>query len=153
MTDEHESHHAIAGAQPHSSEYVGFWLRFVAVLVDTVLLTIVLYPLLALFLGWELEYEGLGVGSTLISYALPAVVVVVFWVYRSATPGKMIIGAEIVDARTGAKPTVGQFLGRYLGYYLSSIIFCLGFMWAGWDARKQGWHDKLAGTVVVKRQL
>lgn len=131
-------------------EYVGFWLRFVAVLIDTILITIVLYPLMAFFFGWQLEYEGLGVGSTLLTYLAPAVVVILFWIYRSATPGKMVIGAKIVDAKTGGAPSVGQLIGRYLAYYLSSIVFCLGFMWAGWDSRKQGWHDKLAGTVVVR---
>lgn len=131
-------------------EYVGFWLRFLATLVDTILVSIVLYPVIALLFGWQLTYEGLGVGSTLLSYLLPAAVIVLFWVYRQATPGKMVIGARIVDAKTGAQPTTGRLILRYLGYYVSSIVFCLGFLWVAWDARKQGWHDKIAGTVVVK---
>jgi uncharacterized RDD family membrane protein YckC len=131
-------------------EYVGFWLRFIAVLIDSVLISIVLYPLIFMLFGWELNYEGLGVGSTVVTYLLPAIVIVIFWICRSDTPGKIAIGAKIVDAKTGGKPSAGQFIGRYLGYYLSSIIFCLGFLWAAWDDRKQGWHDKLAGTVVVK---
>ncbi len=132
-------------------EYVGFWLRLVASLIDTFLMVAILYPILAMFFGWQLHYEGLGVGSTLLSYLLPAAVIITFWIYRSATPGKMIIGAEIVDAKTGGKPSTGQCIGRYLCYYLSSLIFCLGFLWVAWDRRKQGWHDKLAGTVVIKR--
>lgn len=150
MANPYQSPNATLADEPSHVEYVGFWLRFVAVIIDSVLVTIVLYPILALFFGWRLEYEGLGVGSTLLSYLLPAAVVVLFWIYKSATPGKMIIGAKIVDAKTGGKPSTGQLIGRYLGYYLSSLIFCLGFMWAGWDPRKQGWHDKLAGTLVVK---
>jgi uncharacterized RDD family membrane protein YckC len=41
-------------------------------------------------------------------------------------------------------------IGRYLGYYDSTIPFLLGLMWVGIDKRKQGWHDKLAGTVVIR---
>jgi uncharacterized RDD family membrane protein YckC len=70
--------------------------------------------------------------------------------YRQATPGKMAIGAKIVDAKTLGKPSTGQLIGRYFAYYLSSIVLLLGFIWVGFDARKQGWHDKLAGTLVVR---
>jgi uncharacterized RDD family membrane protein YckC len=41
-------------------------------------------------------------------------------------------------------------VGRYLGYFVSTIPFGLGLFWIGWDKRKQGWHDKLAGTVVIR---
>ena len=78
-------------------------------------------------------------------------VVVLFWVYRMATPGKMIIDAVIVDAQTFAKPRTRQYVGRYLAYFVSTLPLCLGFLWIAFDGRKQGWHDKLAGTVVVRR--
>jgi uncharacterized RDD family membrane protein YckC len=41
-------------------------------------------------------------------------------------------------------------IGRYFAYYLSTILLGLGFLWIIWDPKKQGWHDKLAGTVVVR---
>ena len=75
---------------------------------------------------------------------------IAFWHYRSATPGKMVIHARIVDARTGEPPSVGQLIGRYLGYFVSTLPFFLGLIWVGIDARKQGWHDKLARTVVIR---
>lgn len=62
----------------------------------------------------------------------------------------MVIKAQIVDVKTGNKPSVKQSVIRYLGYFVSTIPFGLGLMWVGWDKRKQGWHDKLANTVVVK---
>jgi len=80
---------------------------------------------------------------------LPAAAIVMFWIYCSATPGKMAIGARIVDAATGRQPTQWQFIKRYMGFVLSSIPLCWGFIRAAFDSRKQGWHDKLAGTVVV----
>jgi uncharacterized RDD family membrane protein YckC len=64
----------------------------------------------------------------------------------------MAVGAIIVDARTGGKPSTRQFIIRYLGYYVSMIPLMLGILWVGFDARKQGWHDKMAGTVVVRRK-
>jgi uncharacterized RDD family membrane protein YckC len=64
----------------------------------------------------------------------------------------MAIAARIVDAKTGGKPTSGQWLIRYVGYFVSSIPFGLGLFWVAFDARKQGWHDKMAGTVVVRKK-
>jgi len=85
-----------------------------------------------------------------VSYVLPAIAIIAFWVYKSATPGKIAIRATIVDAKTGLQPSNGQLIGRYFAYYISTLPLCLGFLWIAWDPKKQGWHDKLAGTVVVR---
>ena len=61
-----------------------------------------------------------------------------------------MIRASIVDAKTGGKPSLGQLVGRYFSYFLSALPLGLGIFWVGWDAKKQGWHDKLAGTLVVR---
>ncbi len=154
--------------------YVGFWLRVVASIVDTFLATLIIAPLLSLVFGSG-ESAGLDLianGSadaqmrillgqafstnnlvqSLLQLVLAAIAIILFWISRSATPGKMMIGAEIVDTRTGGKPTTGQFIGRYFAYYVSMIPFFLGFIWVAFDKRKQGWHDKLAGTVVVHKR-
>jgi uncharacterized RDD family membrane protein YckC len=80
---------------------------------------------------------------------MPAIAVIVFWKTRSATPGKMAISAKIVDAKTGGKPSTGQLVARYFAYLVSMLPLMLGFIWIGIDRRKQGFHDKIAGTVVV----
>ena len=134
-------------------EYAGFWIRVGASIIDTILMMIIIVPVITAIYGadsWESTSVIKGVWDILFSYILPAIVVIIFWVYKSATPGKMATKLTIVDAKTGGKPSTGQFIGRYLGYYLSSIVFLLGFVWVGIDKRKQGWHDKLAGTVVIK---
>lgn len=134
-------------------EYVGFWLRVWATIIDTVLLMVILVPVWRAYQGddyWLDFYPSSGPGAVLLQWVLPAAAVLIFWVTRQATPGKMAIGASIVDADTGKRPTTAQFVGRYLAYYVSTIPFCLGFVWVGIDMRKQGWHDKLAGTVVVR---
>ena len=151
-------------------EYVGFWARAWASLVDTVLLGMIVWPLLTMIYGseyWAPLTAALGgslAGSLdaiasapsrgpvddLVSWVLPAVAIVAFWIARQATPGKMLIKAKIVDAETGAPLTRRQAIVRYLGYYVSLFGLGLGFFRVGWDRRKQGWHDKLAGTVVIR---
>ena len=91
-----------------------------------------------------------GSWDVLFSYILPAVAVIVFWTYQSATPGKMVFDAKIVDAESGKEPSTGQLLGRYFAYVPSTLILGFGFFWIAWDPRKQAWHDKLANTLVVK---
>ena len=135
-------------------EYVGFWLRVWASLIDTVLVLLLTLPLIKLLYGgsFTAPHAASTASDLLINAVLPALAVLLFWHYRQATPGKIAIGARIVDARTGAKPSTGQNIGRYLGYYVSILPLGLGLLWVGWDARKQGWHDKLAGTLVVRKR-
>jgi len=134
-------------------EYAGFWIRVGASLIDSILLLIVIMPILIAIYGdsfWLGESFVKGFWDVIFSYILPAIAVIIFWVYKSATPGKMATKLTIVDAKTGGKPTVKQFVIRYLGYYVAMLPLFLGIIWVGIDKRKQGWHDKIAGTVVLK---
>lgn len=141
-------------------EYVGFWARAGATIIDTVLILMVTTPLMLAFHGdsyWVYSdsywlYTALTEGPIgfLVTWVLPAIAVIIFWMTKQATPGKMVISATIVDADSGKAPTTGQLIGRYLAYYVSSIPLGLGFLWVAFDRKKQGWHDKLAGTVVVR---
>lgn len=135
-------------------EYAGFWSRTGAALIDGILLLLITMPILISIYGWEyLEAEDLVMGPAdfLISWVLPALATVLFWLYKNATPGKMAIKAQVVDAQTGHSINVGQAMLRYLGYFLAILPLGLGIFWVAFDSRKQGWHDKIAGTVVVKR--
>ncbi|NJD32504.1 MAG: RDD family protein [Gammaproteobacteria bacterium] len=134
-------------------EYVGFWARVGASLVDTLLLCVILYPVLTLIYGrayWSDPDLIKGPVDFVVQLVLPAIAIVAFWIARQATPGKMLIHARIVDAETGEPPTRAQAIRRYVGYYVSLFGIGLGFFWVAWDRRKQGWHDKLAGTVVIR---
>ena len=136
-------------------EYVGFWPRVGAAIIDTILMLVICAPLVTYFYGREywVSTETIfiaGPAEFLINWVFPAIAVVLFWIYRQATPGKMAIGAKIVDEKTGGKPSTGQLIGRYLGYYVSILPLMLGIIWVGIDPRKQGFHDKLAGTLVVR---
>ncbi len=135
-------------------EYAGFWIRVGAALIDSVLVFAIVFPLLIAIYGWSYLSDSTGFfagpADFLISCVLPAVAVIAFWLSRQATPGKMVLSLRVVDAKTGDTLSVGQSIGRYLGYYVSMIPLCLGLIWVAFDSRKQGWHDKLAGTVVIR---
>ena len=138
----------------YEQDYAGFWIRVGASLIDTILVMVVTLPLATAIYGkayWDSESLVAGLWDVVLSYILPAIAVIVFWIYKSATPGKMITNLIIVDAETGGKPSTGQFIGRYFAYYLSALPLMLGFIWVAFDKRKQGWHDKLAGTVVIRK--
>ena len=138
---------------PETIEYAGFWARLMAALVDTLVLVLITLPLMIAVYGnqvWEKETLVFGGWDILINWILPIIFIVLFWHLRGATPGKMITRMKVLDAKTGTLPGVKQSAIRYLGYFLSTIPLCLGFVWIGLDKKKQGWHDKLAGTVVVK---
>lgn len=141
--------------QDHDLEYVGFWPRVGANIVDAILMALITTPLLVFIYGWAhfTDDSGpfiAGPADFLISWVLPAALVILFWVYKQATPGKMVVHARVVDARTGKALTVGQSIGRYLAYFVSMLPLFLGLIWVAFDPRKQGWHDKLAGSVVIR---
>jgi len=136
-------------------EYAGFMVRAGATLIDWGLLLVLTAPLLVSIYGWDyFDYEKVGViaggGDFLIPWVFPAIATMVFWVTKQATPGKMAFATRVVDASSGRTPSPSQFVGRYFAYVLSTLPLGLGFVWVAFDRRKQSWHDKLAGTVVVR---
>lgn len=141
-------------AQNAAPIYAGFWIRFWASVIDSILVSLILTPLLIAVFGWDYftssRLGGYGFLDFILSWGLPTLAIVLLWVYKSTSPGKMFFSARIVDAETGGDLTVKQCVVRYLGYFVSLVPLGLGFLWIAFDSRKQGWHDKLAGTVVVR---
>lgn len=134
-------------------QYAGFWVRTGASLIDFLLTCVIVFPILIGIYGSEyFTSDDIVAGSWdfLLSWVLPAIGTIMFWMYKSATPGKMAIRAKIVDANTGEKASTGQLIGRYFAYILSILPLLLGCIWVAWDRKKQGWHDKLSGTVVIR---
>jgi uncharacterized membrane protein YgcG len=143
-----------AGISAEQPSYAGFWVRVQAGAIDVVLYLLVAAPVLALayndayYLLGSLPYGDAIQFVTL--YVFPLIASIVFWRYHSATPGKAALAARIVDVNTGGKPPFLKLVVRSFGYLLSVLPLGLGFLWIAWDRRKQGWHDKLAGTVVIR---
>ncbi len=70
------------------------------------------------------------------------------WTKSGQTLGKMAVGIKIVGP-DGQPPSGGKAVLRYLGYILNGILLSIGFLWAAFDRKRQGWHDKIAGTYVI----
>ena len=71
-----------------------------------------------------------------------------FWTLVGFTPGKAILGLKVVR-QNGSNISFFRALLRLFGYWISAIPLFLGFLWVLWDPKRQGWHDKLAGTQVI----
>jgi len=76
-------------------------------------------------------------------YTLP------FWFRYSMTPGKFLFKLEIRDAKSLKRMTRRQCIVRFLGYIVSALPLTLGFLWIIFNKKRQGWHDLIAGTVVI----
>jgi len=133
-------------------QYVGFWSRFWATVVDTVLFMMIIYPIFYMIYGnaFLTKASDFTLINNLLNFIFPFVSVIILWKSKGATPGKMFIKAKIVDEDTLGEPSSKQLLLRYFAYIISMVPLFLGFFWNIWDKKKQTWHDKLAHTVVVQ---
>jgi uncharacterized RDD family membrane protein YckC len=131
--------------------YAGFWQRAVALLIDWLIVIVIAMPIIVVTFGADyFSLDPVRRSGDLVIAALVGAIIVGFWRYCGATPGKLAVGIRIVDAATGAAPTTMRLVIRLLCYFVSALPFCLGFLWTAFDRRKQGWHDKIAGTVVIQ---
>lgn len=123
--------------------YVGFWVRLVAFAIDVVLLAVAGSALVfALVMGGLLSLESAapapaepaasdGLVAQLLWNLVVAVIVILFWRVKSATPGKMVFSAVIADAKTGGRPTTGKLIGRYFASIASTLFPCA---WVSWGS-------------------
>jgi len=93
-----------------------------------------------------------GRGWDLLAFLALAAAVIGFWRYCGATPGKIALGLKVVDAASGAPPSLARLVLRFFAYFVSALPLYLGFLWAAFDRRKQGWHDKIARTIVINSE-
>ena len=137
---------ATAATAAVSGARVGFWIRFVAIFIDGILLGIVT-SILNLALNGNVQ--GRGGLQTL----LGVLYYTYFWSSSSPWPGQTLgnkaLGIRVVRT-DGSDLSITQALIRYVGLVISIICLFIGVIWAAFDPNKQGWHDKIAGTYVVK---
>ena len=139
-----------------TEEYAGFGRRLLAALIDTVVFSLIFSIVHVLAFGgngMQLMVEDgiLQVNSDngLIEQVAIIAITVVMWIKFLGTPGKLVLGCHVIDAKSKQHIKPLQAVIRYLGYFVSVIPLGLGMFWILWDKKKQGFHDKLAGTVVV----
>jgi uncharacterized RDD family membrane protein YckC len=117
----------------------GFWVRVVASIIDAVLMGILSTVLTNAF--------GQTVGGSL-SFIVNVAYLFGFWLTSGQTVGHKIMGLRVIRTDGGVLTPTNAIM-RYLGELLSGAAFGIGFIWVAFDANKQGWHDKLAGTYVI----
>ncbi len=144
--------------------YAGFISRFLALAVDLVLIALLIalstwFVTTALsLLGVQRFYQDLvdslgfdvvGVGT---SGFLGALIVfgyaAIFWSLNGRTLGMALMGLKVV-APDGSHISVWRALVRVIFFFISALLLFLGFLWVLGDDRRQGWHDKAAGTIVI----
>jgi uncharacterized RDD family membrane protein YckC len=131
-------------------DYAGFWQRALAFLVDWLIVVVISMPIIVVAFGANyFSLDPVRRAGDLVIALIVGIIIVGFWRYCGATPGKLAVGVKIVDASTGSTPSTGRLVIRLLCYLISAAPLYLGFLWAAIDRRKQAWHDKIAGTVVV----
>jgi uncharacterized RDD family membrane protein YckC len=143
-----------------SSPKAGWWVRFFAYFVDSLIVgipAVIVGFILAALTGGMTSSAGTVNGAAVTLFYLlvlvgPAVYFVYFWSQRDGlTIMNKAMNIKVVKT-DGSPITVGTAIVRYIGYILNSIVFGLpiGWLWAAFDADKQGWHDKIAGTYVIR---
>ena len=151
-------------------KFAGFWRRLIAYLIDSTITTIVFFVLfmiamMAFFFG-SISGNNSGMLADLMYPAITSSYVLFIWIFYAAvsiayftyfhgttgrTPGKMLLGLQVISTE-GAPISFGIAFLRAVGYLVSGALFNLGFIWIAFDKRKQGWHDKIADTVVIIRE-
>jgi uncharacterized RDD family membrane protein YckC len=143
--------------------YGGFWIRFVAAVIDGVIVSIPVF-IVGIAIGVMMAAGGTSTSTDTSTAAASAsaspwnlaggVIGFLYYTYfwsSGSTPGMRIFHLRVADANTLGTIGFGQAALRFLGYIVSTFCCYIGLIWAAFDPRKQGWHDKLAGTVVVYR--
>lgn len=135
-------------------QYAGFWVRFFAFSFDSFLtylfLIIFSFYFSSINPAWNFNQR-----FTILSLLVGFIYQLIFWVKDGATPGKKLFKLKIVkenysreDLQRGL--SLSTAIARYIGYLISGMFLYLGFLWIAFDKNKKGWHDKIAGTVVIR---
>jgi uncharacterized RDD family membrane protein YckC len=134
--------------------YGGFWRRFVAYFIDVIIVYIVSI-VVGFLVGMVLGFAR--VNSDIITFAggiLGFAIGILYWAVQEssqaqATLGKRALGMRVTDLN-GQRISFGRALGRTFAKWISGLIFCIGYIMAGFTERKQALHDMIAGTLVVR---
>jgi uncharacterized RDD family membrane protein YckC len=137
--------------------------RLVAYIIDIIIVSVVTTLIALAWVILSFASGGLSNNSMSTGAALGLVVMVVavmvigvgyfpwYWARDAATPGMKMMGLSVVRDADGGPISGGQAIMRLVGYVVSGMVFYLGFVWILIDKRRRGWHDLIAGTVVIRR--
>ena len=143
-----------------TTTYAGFWIRVLAYLIDTILLSVVLVPMgvvAGVLIAFSHSVEENPAAVALAGLAVRGVSLAVGWLYFAglessswqASVGKKALGLTVTDLN-GHRISFAKATGRYFGKILSAMILLIGFVMIAFSDQKQGLHDQLAGTLVLR---
>jgi uncharacterized RDD family membrane protein YckC len=135
-------------------EYAGFWIRFIAAVIDIAAVWIISYAFSFSFVPLR---SGLGLRFGVYLLSESDAWLIVAWLYlwlftglKGQTPGKMLVKIKVINSK-GNKPGLGRAaLREIIGKTISYFALLLGYLLIAFDKEKRGLHDKIAGTYVVK---
>lgn len=153
------------GYQPYPfgyPRYAGFWIRLAAAFIDGIILSVAFLPISIIFSAlnerfyfwgsWDWR-EGTGVGLVLLFTVIRMAVTWAYYVimtgHYGATLGKMLFKLKVVGEDMGPISYGTAAMREIVGKFVSALVCMIGYIWAGFDERKQAWHDKLAHTFVI----
>lgn len=125
--------------------YAGFWRRVGAAFIDSLFFSL----LFGLVLGVAFVNASVFSPEGMLRSVITLLITVGFWVSFLGTPGKLLLDCQVVDADSLDLMTTKQAFIRFVAYLASMLPLMLGFLWVAKDPRKQGFHDKIANTVVL----
>ena len=139
--------------------YAGFWYRFLAYLIDSLLMSVVLFPL-GLVVGLGIGPRGVDENTPELAVAnmgLNVFSILTGWLYYAflessswqGTVGKKLLGLRVTDL-DGNRISFGRATGRYFGMILSGMICFIGFIMVAFTEKRQGLHDIMASTLVLR---
>ncbi|MFT3831452.1 MAG: RDD family protein [Opitutaceae bacterium] len=154
---------AAADTMPGPYGYAGFWIRFVARIIDGLAVgfvnMLIVFPMAFLFGMYTASNRGttpnlaLVIGFQVVTNLLSFAMAIGYelWMIRKydATLGKMALGLKLLRA-DGAKLGKGRIVGRYFAHFVSGITLLIGYMMAGWDDEKRALHDRICDTRVIR---
>jgi len=129
-----------------TTEKAGWWTRVLAILIDVIGIGIIAGAVSSIVGG-----NATGTQSQGLSTLFQAVYFTYFWsaAGKGQTLGSRALNIRVVKTDGSYLDYFGAFL-RYIGFIISCVVFFIGVIWAAFDGQKQGWHDKIASTYVVK---
>ena len=122
----------------------GFWIRFVAYYVDAILVEIIVTALVLAFIPSI-------AGVLLVSMIVMPAYFIGFWATIGQTVGMMPFRLRVVRNSDGGRIGFGGAVLRLVGFSIATLPLYLGLIWVAFDSRKRGWHDLIAGSVVIRR--
>jgi uncharacterized RDD family membrane protein YckC len=137
----------------HGKRLVSYILDVIIVAVLTTVVAIALAIVIAIFVAAGLDWLAALSGISLVLSVLLISLAYwpYFWIHGGVTPGMRAVGGlRVVMDKDGGPVTLGPAVLRLIGYWIDGLIFYLGFIWILIDSRRRGWHDLIAGTVVVQ---